>query len=45
MVSSSSNHEDFFSCQHSEAVTPRCFIKKLSLMIMKYSQGNKCAGA
>ena len=38
MISSTSNHENFSSRQHSEAVTRRCFIKKLSLIISKNSQ-------
>ena len=43
MISSTRNHEDFFSHQHSETVARRCFIKKLSLMISKTSQENMCA--
>ena len=44
MISSISNHEDFSSRQHSEAVARRCFIKKLSLLVSKNSEENTCAG-
>ena len=44
MISSTSNHEDFSSRQHSEAVARRCFIKKMSLIVSKNSEENTCAG-
>ena len=37
-----SNHEDFSSRQHSEALTRRCFMKKSPLIISKNSQENTC---
>ena len=42
MISLTSNHEDFSSRQHSEALTRRCFIKKSPLIILKNSQENTC---
>ena len=45
MISLASNHEEFSSRQHSEALTRRCFIKKSALLISKNSQENACVRA
>ena len=42
MISLTSNHEEFSSSQHSEALTQRCFIKKSALLISKNSQETAC---
>ena len=43
MISLTSNDADFLNCQHAEAVSRRCFIKKLSLIISENVQENTCA--
>ena len=35
MISTTSNHEDFSSRQHSEPVVEGCFIEKLPLVVLK----------
>ena len=42
MISLTSNHEEFSSSQHSEALTQRCVIKKSALLISKNSQETAC---
>ena len=44
MISSTSNHEDLFGRQHSEAVDQSYFIKKFYFIISKNSQENTCFG-
>ena len=44
MISSTNNHEDYFSLQDSEPVARRRFIEKLPLIVSKNLPENTCAG-